>query len=342
RGLKELGVGTSVVCQPLSPLSIKLKKANIQTFEINMRCEADAIASWKISEEVRKGKFDIIHMHDSHSHWLGACASFISGRPHKVVSRRVDFSIKRHGFGLSVLKYKYFADTYITVSEAVRKALLHDGIPQDRIHNVYSGVEMQKQNKNKIELKRLLRVGENEIIIGAVGSLVWHKGYEILIYAAASVVKRFPDVRFVIFGDGPLYNSLTELINKLQLSEKVILTGFIEEAQDYISALDVYVSSSIMEGLGTSLLDALVFSKPVAASAAGGIPEIIENNKTGLLVPVGSPEALAEAICSLISNSTLSRILGEAGRELVKERFSAEKMVESTLNIYAGLMRNSK
>jgi glycosyltransferase involved in cell wall biosynthesis len=146
--------------------------------------------------------------------------------------------------------------------------------------------------------------------------------------------ERLPRVVFVIAGVGELRLPLEAQVHTLGLSQSVIFAGFREDLDRLLPAFTVFCLSSHMEGLGTSLLDAMAFGRPVVATTAGGIPEAVDDGKTGLLVPPRDPRALADALFALLTDEARGRALGRAGRERFLARFSASHMVEETLGAY--------
>jgi glycosyltransferase involved in cell wall biosynthesis len=153
--------------------------------------------------------------------------------------------------------------------------------------------------------------------------------------AAALVVRRVPDARFVIAGEGELRGALEHQIKALGLEKHVILAGFRPDVLSLHKAFDIFVMSSLTEGLGTSLLDAMACGKPVVATTAGGIPEVVRDGETGLLVPPKDDQAMADAIVRLLKDGSLRARMGAAGMSLANTRFSAERMVAETLAVYA-------
>ena len=171
-------------------------------------------------------------------------------------------------------------------------------------------------------------------IVGAVAALTQEKGHKYLIDAAALVVREVPDARFVILGEGDLRPALERQIKELHLDKHVVLPGFRADILSFIKGFDVFVMSSLFEGLGTSLLDAMALSKATVASDTGGIPEVVSHGETGLLVPPRDARELASAIATLLKDPERRERMGRAGLERVKRLFSAEEMVEKTLEVY--------
>jgi len=168
-----------------------------------------------------------------------------------------------------------------------------------------------------------------------------HKGQRHLIEAAALVVKKVPDARFVIAGEGELRPALERQIKEHHLEKHVFLAGFRPDILSVHKAFDIFVMSSVTEGLGTSLLDAMACGKPIVATTAGGMPEVVADGQTGLLVPPRDHEAMAEAIVRLLRDPLARAEMAAAGLARVRARFSAERMVDDTLNVYKRAARHA-
>ncbi len=351
QGLRELGYQVGFACQPGSRLQERLRGTGVRVHPTLFRFEADFTAAWRLSGLIRRHDYHVLHMHDSHAHWLGGCASRIAGRPLRVVSRRVDFSIHRHGFGLSIVKYRHFADAFVAVSEAVRAALIRDGVPGKMIHVVHSGVRMPlhvgrrvplhcppRSKKERSTLNRMLSANGTTTIVGAVGSLVGHKGHRYLIAAASELAQHLPNLRFVVLGEGKLRRDLESRIRGSGLSGKFFLPGHKPSASRLIRAFDVFVMPSLQEGLGTSVLDAMAAGVPVVATRAGGIPEVVEDFKTGLLAKPGDAHSLAAALERILRDRDLTDRLARSAREKVAARFTVGRMVVKTAQLYRKLL----
>jgi glycosyltransferase involved in cell wall biosynthesis len=152
--------------------------------------------------------------------------------------------------------------------------------------------------------------------------------------AAAKVVREVPDVRFLIIGEGELHEPLARQIKSLGLDRHVLLTGFRADALGLIKSLDLFVMSSVTEGLGSALLEAMACRRPIVGTFAGGIPEIVVHDETGILVPVRDESALAAAIGRVISDPALRERLAVAGRARVETEFSVQRLVERTIEAY--------
>ncbi|MQA31612.1 MAG: glycosyltransferase [Luteitalea sp.] len=172
-------------------------------------------------------------------------------------------------------------------------------------------------------------------VVGNVAALVPHKGQRHLVEAARIVVRQVPDARFVILGEGELREPLERLVRGYSLEKHVLLPGFRTDVLGCIKGFDLFVLSSITEGLGTSLLDAMACARPIVATRAGGIPEVVEHRVTGLLVEPRQDQALAGAIIEMLNDGERRRRMGEAGLSRVAQRFTLERMVAATADVYS-------
>jgi glycosyltransferase involved in cell wall biosynthesis len=278
---------------------------------------------------------DIIHAHDPHGVAMAALARSMSTAPRTprlIASRRVDFHLGRNA--LSRWKYRQ-VDCFICASDAIRAMLVGDGIPPARAVTVHEGIDLGRiEAAPPAALHQEFWLPHEAPIVGNVAALVPHKGQRHLIEAATEVIRHQPDARFIIAGEGELRASLTQQIRHHRLEKHVLLAGFRPDVLSLHKAFDVFVMSSVSEGLGTSLLDAMACGKPVVAAAVGGIPEVVVDGETGFLVPPRDHHAMADAIVRLLSDRGLRERMGDAGRERVRERFTSDVMVANTLGVY--------
>jgi glycosyltransferase involved in cell wall biosynthesis len=172
-----------------------------------------------------------------------------------------------------------------------------------------------------------------------VAALVPHKGQRYLVDAAHLVVQEMPDGRFIILGEGELREHLEKQVHEYHLEKHVLLPGFRTDVLGCIKGFDLFAMSSVTEGLGTSLLDAMACGRPIVATEAGGIPEIVEDGVNGLLVPPRDARALARAIVDALKDEPLRRRMGAAGLARVHEHFTVERMVDETVSVYARVAR---
>ncbi len=347
RGLVDRGHEAVLATRPDSPLGVRARAAGLDIFPIKPINEVDPRAIWRLARLIRATRPGIIHMHSPHALALGAIASRLAPGAGRVVSRRVARTIyRRYALRLNWLKYRLGAQSYIAVSRAVRDVLVGDGMRPEAVTVVHSGVNpatlepFRNGAVNAEALRASHGIPPRTPIVLSIASLNRVKGPLLFTRAAARVLES-RDVVFVMVGDGPMAGAVDSLARSLGITGRFIRTGFREDALAYLAASRVYVQPSLSEGLGTSILDALLLEKPVVACAVGGIPEIVDDGRHGLLVPPDDPGALAGAIVSLLDSPDLAARLGAAGRERVLAEFTSDRMVNGTLAVYLELLAST-
>lgn len=338
-GLRALGHRTLVVAHPSGELRQRAKEG-LDVIALAPRTEMDLSAAWRLSRLIKQVKPDIIHAHDPHGVAMAAMALSMSTQPAKpplVASRRVDFRMQ--GNSLSRWKYRQ-VDCFICASDAIRQILLADGVPPLRAVTVHEGIDLSRVDAAPpANLHAELWLPHHAPLIGNVAALVPHKGQRHLIESAALVVRQVPDARFVVAGEGELRPVLERAIRDHHLEKHVLLLGFRPDVLSLHKAFDIFAMSSITEGLGTSLLDAMASGKPVVATAAGGIPEVVVDGETGFLVPPRDHEAMANSLVTLLKDEQLRQRMGRAGLVRARRKFSADRMVQQTLRVYERVAR---
>jgi len=220
-----------------------------------------------------------------------------------------------------------------------------EGVPPSMVHTVYNGVDLRRFHPATVNGEVRQRLGLRDHagrIIGIIGRLSPEKDHATFLQAAELVCRRQPDAAFLIVGEGPLRAELEHLAGRLKLASQVSFVPNQADMEEIFAALDVLVVSSHYEGCSNVILEAMAMRKPVVATAVGGNPELVIDGETGFLVPARSPEPLAEAILEVLGDPARARTLGEAGRRRVEERFSMERSVTDTLELYARLLRSSQ
>jgi len=338
-GLRSIGQRASLVAHPDGELRRRAAEG-LDLIPIAPRTEMDLSAAWKFSRLVKRLAPDVIHAHDPHGVAMASLAlslgagSAIAGRtPALVASRRVDFHMKGNSF--SRWKYRQ-VDCFIAASEAIRRMLVADGVPDEQTVTVHEGIDVEHVlAAPPVDVHQAFFLPHGAPVVGNIAALVPHKGQRYLIEAAHIVVQQIPDARFVILGEGELREHLEKLVHEHHLEKHVLLPGFRTDVLGCLKTFDLFVMSSVTEGLGTSLLDAMAASRPIVATMAGGIPEIVEDGVNGLLVPARDHHALSDAIVRALRDSELRRRMGAAGFARVNERFTVERMVAGTADVYA-------
>ena len=344
RGLAAAGVEQELLCQPDGVLATRAEQCGLAVWRRSMRGEVDLPAAWAIARRVRERGVDLIHMHTSHAHTLGVLGAKLAGgrRPATVVSRRVDFSIhKRRVLDFSLQKYTWGVDRILCVSETIRRVLLADGLGPGRLGVVHSGIDLGRFEgvvDRGADYRKEFGVPAGAPVIGNVAHCAAHKAQADLVAAAPAVLERHPEARLLVVGDGELLPALKAQAAALGVAGRVLFPGFRTDVPALLRWFDVFCMPSRQEGLGTAVLDALALRRPVVATAAGGIPEMIDSGRHGLLVPPGDPPALAQALLWMLEHKPQAEAMGAAGRARVEAEFTAERMAQATLDEYRRLL----
>jgi len=333
-GLRARGHRTVLVARPDGELARRASEGHDLVL-LAPSSEMDFAAAFRLARVLRDLKPDLIHAHDPHAVSMASMALSTMPerrRPRLLIARRVDFHLKRNAF--SLWKYNQ-VDAAICSSDAIREMVVEDGFAPDAAFTVHEGVQVDRiEALPAADVCRELWLPPGSPTVGNIAALVPHKGQRYLVDAAPALVRAFPDAHVLIFGEGELRPALTRQIRNLGLEHRVQLVGFRADILSLLKGLDVFVMSSLTEGLGTSILDAMAASKPVVGTTAGGIPEAVEDGVTGILVPPHHAPALAGAILRLLMDEPLRRRMGQAGLERVRARFNVDRMVDETLAVY--------
>jgi glycosyltransferase involved in cell wall biosynthesis len=299
------------------------------------RNEIDLSTAWKLSRIIRQWKPAIVHAHDPHAVAMAGLALSFGAptpRPPIVASRRVDFHLQSHSF--SRWKHRQ-VDLFIAASQAIKAILEQDGVPAARITIVHDGIDVAKiQRLPAVDLHAEYWLPHRAPVVANVGALVPHKGQKHLLEAMSHVLREVPDAHLLIFGEGELRPQLERQIKELRLEKHVLLAGFRQDVLQLVKSADLFVMSSITEGLGSTVLDAMAMKLAVVGTEAGGIPEAVVPGKTGLLVPSADARALAGAIVRLLKDATTRERMGELGLLRVTEHFGVGRLLSGTLRAY--------
>jgi glycosyltransferase involved in cell wall biosynthesis len=336
-----------VLCgYPNSELEKRCQKFNINFLPLKIKGEWDFFSAKKLTDYLIQNNIHIIHAHTARAHSIGLIAKKIALKKHYsvklLVSRRVDFSIKKskYNFINKIIIKKYHSDLvdgYIAISQNVKNILIKDGIPESKIHIIYSGIDLNrfkvKPSQEKIQQYKKEFNLTNEIILGNVAALVDHKDHQTLLKAIAILKeKKLPSYKLLICGEGELKKLLFNLKEQLQLNN-VLFLGYRNDVFELFYLFDIFVMSSKEEGLGTSILDAMALGLPIVATSGGGIPEIVKHNKGGLLSPPQDPYLLAKNLETILLNPPLRKKFSLYNKQYVKH-FHYENTGKETLKLY--------
>jgi glycosyltransferase involved in cell wall biosynthesis len=338
-GLKNAQIPQIIVCQSKSELESKAQDMGIQTHSMKMRGEIDLFFIREFKTWISQFQNPIVHTHSAHAHTLAFLAHKMGGKFKLIVSRRVDFRLSKNP--LSIWKYRSSDVSYfLCVSRKISSILIMDGVDPEKVITVHSGIPIQKFSNlpNPDSLRKELGISNDTIVIGNIAALVNHKDQATMLRAISEIDTSTPFV-FLIAGEGKLEFKLKTLAETLGIESKVKFLGFRNDIPTLLSLFHIFTLTSEEEGLGTSILDAMASGLPIIATNAGGISEMVVNDKGGFLSPIKDHKSLAIQFKTLIESKDKRKEFGIFNRKEV-HRFSIENTISKTIQVYYSLIGN--
>lgn len=330
-GLARRGVDNLLACPPGAGIAAHVA-GSARVLGMPMRGDVDAALTWRLAQAIRAARPDLVHLHSRRGADLwGGVAARLTGTA-CVLSRRVDNPEPRW---LARVKYRMY-DRVIAISQGIRDVLLAEGVAPQRVECVRSAVDAAPylQPVDRAAFRREFALAADACVIGMVAQLIPRKGHRYLIEAVDALRGAHPELRVLLFGQGPLRTQLQAGIDQRGLRDTIRFAGFRTDLHRWLGGLDILAHPADREGLGVSLLQAGAAAVPIVASRAGGLPEAVSDEVSGLLVPPGDVPALVAALRRLLADAGLRRRLGAAGRARILAEFSVETMVEGNLAVY--------
>ncbi len=333
------GYRVLIACPAEARISVKAGEAGLRVINLPMRGPFDPRALYRLLSIIKSEKVDIVHTHSSKDSWLAGIAGRLAKVP-VVRSRHLSTLVGKSWF--TTLVYRSLADRIITSGTEIKKMLVErNNIDPAKITSVPAGVDTKKYHPgvSGAAVTKELKLAGAYPVVGCVAMLRSWKGQIDLFDSVPEIVKNYPEARFVIAGDGPIRDRLEAQIRSLGIEKYVIMTGLRKDVPEIIAATDILVLlSTASEATSQVIPQALAIEKPVVATNVGGLPEIIEDNVTGLLVPKGDPAAIAKAITRLADDKELRARLAAKGREKILKDFTLETMIDKTEKVYKSLL----
>jgi glycosyltransferase involved in cell wall biosynthesis len=325
-----------IVCQPASRLLAEARAAGLPVTPLVMRGALDVRALLGLRRLLRAHGADIVHTHSSVDSWLATVAAKSAGVP-VVRSRHVSIPILPR----RALVYR-LADRVLTTGDAIKRLVERAGVPAERVVSVPAGVDTARFHPGVSgkAVREELGLDPDARVVGLVANVRGSKGHRYFLEAAREIVAAVPAARFLVVGDGVGFEDVRRRVAEMGLQASVVMTGFRRDVPEVMAALDVLVLPSVKsEATSQVIPQALAVGVPVVATRVGGIPEIVRDGETGLLVPPADAPALAAAIRALLDDPARAAGLAAAGQALVRERYTVDAMMAATTAVYRALLR---
>jgi len=312
-----------------------------------IRLVRDFQAMFKMIKLMRESKYDIVHTHQAKAGVLGRVAAWIVGVP---VIVHTYHSFPFHDYMTVLERFVYIriekiiaklTDQLIAVSELNLQKGVKLGIAsQHKFLTIYSGIDFSRFDisVNVSDVKKSLDIPDADQIVGMIGRLSEQKAPQYLVQAIPLVLEKFPNTTFLFVGDGNLRKQLETIADECGIGEKIKFLGFREDIPTLLHIMDIFVLTSLWEGLGRSLTEAMFVGKPVIATAVEGVPELVENGETGLLISPKDVAATAASLLQLLASPEKRKQLGRNAHEKVISNFNAALMVRKIDQLYHNLL----
>lgn len=335
--LLRAGHRAELVCDPSGELWRRAQAAGIRCHPLRVRNSIDVAAGVRLRALLRANRFDVVHFHTARAH---ALAPFARGAARAlIVTRRMDHRPNRI---FARWLFNRAVDGVAAISPAVADALESAGVPRAGIAIIPSGVDCERFRPPAASERRAARarfaLDENDMAIGAIGALEPRKDHRGLIDAIAALKAAQP-LKCLIAGDGGLRGELAAQIDRLGVARVARLIGRIEDPRELLWALDIFAMPSLKEGLGVAALEAMACGLPVVASRTGGLADLIEDGRTGMLVAPGDARALADGIAALADAPARRSEIGSAALARARSDYTMTAMAERTLALYRKCIR---
>ena len=338
RLLLERGHRVSLVCQADSPLEERARSISSSRFHLIPISMKSALSLWvflTLYRYVSKNNLDVIHTHSSVDSWLGGVVGKLSGVP---VIRTRHVSLPVNDFFPNHLLYSYIPQRILTsgnmISDIIKQVRCVDS---NKVVSISAGVDIRKFDSgiSGEKIREELKVDSNQILIGKIGVVRGWKGHNYFLEAIPWILKKIPNARFVIVGDGPGFKEIKSKVKLAGIDNKVDLLGHREDVPEIMAALDVQVLASFAgEGTPQVIPQAFAMKTPVVATKIASIPDLLGQGERGILIEPENALSLAEGVLKLIRNPDIAKRLVENAYSFCLKELTVDKMMDSTIAIY--------
>ncbi|HEY3346394.1 MAG TPA: glycosyltransferase family 4 protein [Nitrospirota bacterium] len=337
-GMRGRGHRVLLACPAHATICRRAKEAGIEVFEVGMGKAGMFVGTLKLARIIKDAGVDIVNTHSSRDSWMGSAAGRLTGR--KVIrSRHISSEIKTDPG--TRLVYGPLCDAIITTGESI-KAMLIDGLglPAEKIVSIPTGIKLDSfDGSGREKVRREFGIPDSSPVIGIAATLRSWKGHIYILNAMAGILKAYPDARLMIVGEGPFRDrNIEPELRRLSLGDAVIMAGHRDDIPEVIAAFDIAVMASYAsEGIPQFALQAMATGLPLIGTTVGGIPEVLQDGVTGLLIPPKDSMAISGAVLKMLSDPAMMRAMGEAARAAAARKHSYEKMLDDVEALYGRL-----
>ncbi len=323
--LTALGDEVSVFCPQGRPFVDYLRARDIEPISWKTHGKLDFYTAVRLAAVIKARNIDLVHTHLTSATFLGSLAARLAGRPCLATVH-----------GLNSAFWYRSAPGLLAVSDAVKRHLVAQGIPDRRMRVLYNGIALARYSVMPVgAAKRAAGLDPRIPVAGIFGRLSPEKGQAVAVDAWSEVASRFPQSLLILAGAGKCEAELREQVAQRGLTARVRIAGFVDDPRTLMAACDVVLLPSFKEGLSMAALEAMALGRPVIASAVDGLPEVVVAGETGLLVLPGDRQCLAQAITTLFNDPARAADLGTAGRRRVAAQFDADQQLARLRDIFA-------
>jgi len=327
-------------CASQSEMEKHAKDKGFHCFSHPKKSSLDIKFVQALAKRIKSLAPNLIHAHDSHAHTFVVLAFvFYRIKLPIVLHRRVDFPVSNNLFSKFKYNFKHIKKI-ICVSDLVKNILDESLVDKNKSVTVYSGIDFKRfESDNSLDLRMKLKVPSDAYLIAHIGALEQQKDYFTFIYSSIEVLKQTKNTQiyFVGFGEGSQRQKLEQIILESGFQDRILLPGFFPHIQGLLSQLNQILFTSEMEGLGTSLIDAMYAHLPIVASRVGGIPELITHKDHGLLCGVRDVNAFVSSTIYLYENESIRNTIALSAQQKAK-KFSKQNMVQGVMEVYKEIL----
>jgi glycosyltransferase involved in cell wall biosynthesis len=336
RELRLRGHEVTVGCLPGSELSKRLGQEGVPFFTLDPRSDINLSVAPEIVRMMRQKAVEVIDVHSPKFYWLALIAARVVGLP-VIITRNVPFRKTGIKKKINSLLYGRLVDRVVSVSEKVKRELMVDyEIEDSRIEVIHDGLDMARFEGDG----HGKRENSGSFMIGVISRLDYGKGLECFIEAIPEILRTFPDARFLIAGTGAIEESLRLRAHELRIDARITFAGFRNDVPELLKDIDITILPSPDEAMSMIALESMASGVPVVATSGTGLVDIISNMENGVIVKPNDPKALADGVVSLLMSDY--RAIGQKAKEVVREKFTTNRVIEQYESLLTSLVRKKR